>query len=88
MPPRRKKVVAEDDENEMEMEEEDLSDKLYPELSDGAVDAELNLPSLLSSLAKRKKRELLEFKRSHNEVSFNLSAAFGDSSHDCPMTAP
>ena len=72
-PKRSRKVVDEDDEMEMDMEEEEEeSAKLFPELSDNAVEGELELPSLLSGLPKRKKRELLEFKRSHTEVRWLL----------------
>ena len=67
--PSKRRVVAEDDEMELEEEEEEVGEKLFPYLSDVAVSSELNLPTQLSTLSSRKKRELLEYKRSHNEVS-------------------
>lgn len=70
MPSKRRVVAEDDDEMELEEEEEEVGEKLFPYLSDVAVSNELNLPTQLSTLSSRKKRELLEYKRSHNEVGF------------------
>jgi hypothetical protein len=67
---KKQAIVDSDDEAEMDIDDEDESPKLFPELSDSYVDNELNLPSLLASISQREKRELLEFKRAHNEVCY------------------
>ena len=69
----RKQIVTEDPDDEMEMEVEEEGEKLFPHLSEWAVENELNLPSQLKGQMKsREKRELLEYKRSHNEVSMRI----------------
>jgi hypothetical protein len=72
---KKQAIVDSDDEAEMDIDDEDEGPKLFPELSDLYVDNELNLPSLLVSISQREKRELLEFKRTHNEVCCRISFA-------------